>query len=302
MKAVFDTKSGSGYDDLVVERYHFPNQYLEEAKKALGDWIVYREPRRNKERSGYVAVALLRAIEPDPDRSGHSYARLIKYLPFDSIVPLKESGRYFEARLREVPRTLAGATLQGRSVRTLPDGDFATIVRAGLKETFAPENAVRLELDRDHADDETVALLNAPEEIQERQIKQMLLNRRIRDANFRGQVCHAYEDTCAVTRLKIVNGGGKPEVQAAHIWAVRDGGPDIVQNGIALSGTVHWLFDRHLISLTDDYKLLVSHNKVPGELRSLFYEHLEQIKLPKDPRHKPFVEFIRKHREKWAIA
>jgi hypothetical protein len=33
-----------------------------------------------------------------------------------------------------------------------------------------------------------------------------------------------------------------------------------------------------------------SHNKVPGELRSLFYEHLERIKLPKDPRHKPFLE------------
>jgi putative restriction endonuclease len=43
-----------------------------------------------------------------------------------------------------------------------------------------------------------------------------------------------------------------------------------VQNGLALSGTVHWLFDRHLISLTDDYRLLVSHNKVPAELRGLF--------------------------------
>ncbi len=59
------------------------------------------------------------------------------------------------------------------------------------------------------------------------------------------------------------------EAQAAHIWSTASGGPDVVQNGIALSATVHWLFDRHLISLTDDYWILVSHNKVPSELRTL---------------------------------
>ena len=83
-------------------------------------------------------------------------------------------------------------------------------------------------------------------------------------------MCDAYDNICAVTKLRIVNGGGKAEVQAAHIWPVAAGGPDVVQNGIALSGTAHWLFDRHLISLTDDYRLLVSHNKVPKELQGLF--------------------------------
>ena len=45
MKAVFDTKSGSGYDDLVVERYHFPNQYLEETKKGTGSRLGVRAPK-----------------------------------------------------------------------------------------------------------------------------------------------------------------------------------------------------------------------------------------------------------------
>ena len=80
-----------------------------------------------------------------------------------------------------------------------------------------------------------------------------------RDANFRLEVCRAYHDRCSVTGLKIVNGGGRAEVQAAHIMPVAAGGPDIVQNGIALSATVHWLFDRHLISIDEDYRLLVSH-------------------------------------------
>ena len=130
----------------------------------------------------------------------------------------------------------------------------------------------------------------------------MLINRKIRDANFRRQVCEAYDDRCAVTGLKIINGGGRSEVQAAHIWGVGDGGPDVVQNGLALSGTVHWLFDRHLISLTNDYRLLVSHNKVPAELRVLFERQMDRIHLPKDPRLWPHPTYVERHREAFMAA
>lgn len=71
-------------------------------------------------------------------------------------------------------------------------------------------------------------------------------------------------------------------MQAAHIMPVAAGGPDIVQNGIALSATVHWLFDRHLISIDEDYRLLVSHNRVPSGLRSLFRPEHEGLCLPQD--------------------
>jgi putative restriction endonuclease len=94
----------------------------------------------------------------------------------------------------------------------------------------------------------------------------------------------------------MVNGGGKAEAQAAHIWSVAAGGPDVVQNGLALSATVHWLFDRHLISLTDDYGLLVSHNRVPGELRTLFEHQLQRIRLPKDQALWPRPQYIQRHR------
>ena len=71
---------------------------------------------------------------------------------------------------------------------------------------------------------------------------------------------------------------------------------------MALSGTVHWLFDRHLISLTDDYRLLVSHNKVPGELRSLFEKQMDRIHLPKDTRLWPRPNYLRRHREAFMAA
>lgn len=219
------------------------------------------------------------------------------YLPFDKIVPLERPTGFYERQLNFVAkRSLIGRTLQGHSLRTISEFDFGDIVRDGLGETLDPANAVRLELDPSHADSETLALLNASEAEQERRVVQILMNRKIRDASFRRQVCQAYDNTCAITGLRMVNGGGKAEAQAAHIWSVAAGGPDVVQNGLALSATVHWLFDRHLISLTDDYGSLVSHNRVPGELRSLIDRQLQRIRLPKNRAVWPRPQYIQRHR------
>jgi putative restriction endonuclease len=83
---------------------------------------------------------------------------------------------------------------------------------------------------------------------------------------------------------------------------VADGGPDIVQNGVALSATAHWLFDRHLITFDDNLSLLVSHNKVPSELRQLFPPVGQSIRLPRDRALHPRPDFVARHRERFAGA
>ena len=296
MKGVFDARPGSRYDDDIESRYHFPIHYLEDARALVGDWIIYRSTRRGGGKIAYFATAKVIAIEADPILASHFYARLAEFLPFDRLVPLEKAGGFYERQLNFVAKNLRGVAFHGRSVRTISDPEFAEIVHAGLKETLAPANAVRLELDGVHTDAETFALVNAPEDEQERRIVQILMNRKVRDANFRHQVCEAYNNTCAVTKIRLVNGGGKAEAQAAHIWPVAGGGPDVVQNGIALSATVHWLFDRHLISLSDDYGLLVAHNRVPSELRSLFQNQMERIHLPEDKAYWPRLRYIQRHR------
>ena len=79
-----------------------------------------------------------------------------------------------------------------------------------------------------------------------------LTNRAVRDRNFRKNVLRAYGERCAITGLRLINGGGRAEVEAAHIRPVEYDGPDIVSNGLALSGTAHWMFDRGLVGLADD--------------------------------------------------
>ena len=298
MKGVFDTKPRSGYDDEIPFRYHFPKQYRADAEALVGSRIVYRETQRNRGRRAYIATAKVLRVYEDVSTPGHAYASVGEFMEFDAPIPFSDNGRYREADLRAIgDRTKVGAYLQGKSIRFLPEADFAAIVRVGLSETLSPANAIRLELDAAHVDEPTEALLRLPVEEQERRIEQILVNRKIREAGFRRKVCDAYDDRCAVTGLRIVNGGGKAEAQAAHIWPVAAGGPDVVQNGIALSATVHWLFDRHLISLTDEYRILVSHNKVPSELRILFEKQMERIHLPEDPRLWPEPSYVARHRE-----
>jgi putative restriction endonuclease len=301
VKCIFDTKRDSGYDDEIASRYHFPKQYRSVVESLVGGWIVYREPKRNNGRQAYVATARVAGVSDDASKPGFAYAVVTDYRELDEPVSFARDGRYWETALRSIPDpSRVGAYLQGKSIRTIPDADFAAIARAGLSETLAVANAIRLGLDPRHADDPTRELLDLPIAEQERRIEQILMNRKIREASFRRKVCDAYDSRCAITGLRIVNGGGKSEAQAAHIWSVADGGPDVVQNGIALSATVHWLFDRHLISLTDDYRILVSHNKVPSELRTLFAKQMDRIHLPDDTRLWPHPAYVARHRERFS--
>ena len=243
---VFMHKDGSIYDDIPEVHYQFPKIYLGRAKQMVGDWIVYREPVKLPKSKGFFAVAKVERIVPDPDVSDR-YRALIEpgsYLPFSPTVPHKVDGQ-------SVERDLANAQA---AVRPLSNSDFARIVALGLPEDeFLPRTGDPVPMDRVHEQ-------QVPFEI-ERPLVQSLVSRPFRDRAFRRAVMTAYDGRCAITGFKLVNGGGRLEAQAAHIRPVEHGGPDSVRNGLALSGTAHWMFDRGLIGFSDDLSILV-HRKV----------------------------------------
>ena len=100
-----------------------------------------------------------------------------------------------------------------------------------------------------------------------------------------------------MTGLKIINGGGRTEAQAAHIQPVADNGPDSVRNGLALSGTAHWMFDRGLISVDDDFSILVAKNRLPDAATRLLNEDRRLI-LPRRADLQPHRHYLGYHREK----
>ena len=123
----------------------------------------------------------------------------------------------------------------------------------------------------------------------------MLVNRKVRDRQFRKRVLDVYGSRCALTGMKLINGGGRAETQAAHIKSVEAGGPDKVDNGIALSGTIHWMFDRGLISLSDAGDILLSRgiNDRESVERLIFPDR--KARLPTGS-HRPHPRYLHWHR------
>jgi putative restriction endonuclease len=110
-------------------------------------------------------------------------------------------------------------------------------------------------------------------------------------------VLKAYDRRCAFTGFQFINGGGVAEVEAAHIKSVADRGPDVVQNGFALSRTVHWMFDRGLLTVADDATILLSNyiNDVDGVRKILLPNG--RAKFPEILHNRPDPAFLRWHRE-----
>ncbi len=121
-------------------------------------------------------------------------------------------------------------------------------------------------------------LYDVPDE-QDCRIVEQLVSRPFRDKAFSSAVKDAYRDTCAVTGLKIINGGGRSEVQAAHIRPVEKRGPDSVRNGLALPGTIHWMFDRGLISVENDSRILLAKDRIPDTIERMLAGR-EKLLLP----------------------
>lgn len=97
--------------------------------------------------------------------------------------------------------------------------------------------------------------------------------------------------------MKLINGGGRAEVDAAHIRPVEASGPDILSNGIALSGTAQWMFDRGLIGLSDDLDILIScQANDPGSIQGLLKKTGKAI-VPGRVLERPHPQFLRWHRE-----
>ncbi|MBL3567901.1 HNH endonuclease [Rhodovulum visakhapatnamense] len=178
-----------------------------------------------------------------------------------------------------------------RHVR-VSEAEFARIVDLGL-----PQDLERLEEARYDPPGSGDGLAE-PAAAFARPVLERLTRRPYRDVAFRRKVRDAYDYRCAMSGLRLRNGGGRPEVQAAHIRPVERQGSDPVRNGLALSGTLHWMFDRGLVSVAEDGEtILVSRNKVPGDVVARLIRPEGRLIRPADPRNLPHPANLRWHRE-----
>lgn len=281
------------YDDSPAEQYQFPKQYLGRAEKSVGDWIVYLEPSKVPGTRGYFAIARVQQIIPDPKVPG-MYLALIEpgsYLDFARPVPFNDVDGPLEQGLLNAHGKISGRAQS--AVRPVSPQDFLRVVERGLDdhEPLLPRVGANLPVTGFEE-------RRAPFVFEQQRARLLQLTSRVvRDRVFRKTVLRAYDERCAITGLKLINGDGRAEVDAAHIRPVQADGPDIVNNGLALSGTAHWMFDRGLISLADDLEILISRHVNDVDSVRGFINKTGFAFFPQRALDRPHPRFLTWHRE-----
>ncbi len=212
------------------------------------------------------------------------------YLEFATPVPFSGIDGVVERGVLNEQGRISGRAQS--AVRPLNPIDFDRIISRGLDETvqILPRvGDIISPLQFDEA--------QSPFHFEEtRDRLSYLTSRVVRDRTFRRIVLDAYDQRCAVTGLKLINGGGRAEVDAAHIRPVEANGPDIINNGIALSGTAHWMFDRGLISLSDSLEILISRHVNDADSVRALVNKTGYALPPHRPSQHPHPHFLSWHR------
>jgi len=124
---------------------------------------------------------------------------------------------------------------------------------------------------------------------------------RINQGVFRSIILDLYKNTCCITDIDI------PTVnRASHIipWADSKETRMDPRNGLCLSATYDAAFDRYLISLDEDFRLIVSKDITSfftsEAVKSHFLNfHGKSINLP--AKFKPHPDFLREHRKRGSF-
>jgi putative restriction endonuclease len=217
------------------------------------------------------------------------------YLEFPDPVPfIVEDGIVETGLLNEAGRISGRAQA---AVRGLSAHDFRRIVSRGVDEgeLLLPREARELVKPARLAVEDHRQAPFVEEQVRERLTA--LGSRLVRDRVSRKVVLRAYGERCGVTGLKLINGGGRAEVAAAHIRPVEHNGPDIINNGIALSGTAHWMFDRRLIGFSDNLTIMVSRQVNDRDGVASLINPTGRLVGPALERDRPHPAFLAWHRE-----
>lgn len=294
MRGVFLHRTDSIYEDDPARQYQFPRQYLSRASQFVGDWILYYEPRRGPTGRGYYAIARVEKIISDPSAPGMHLALIHpgSYLDFETPVPFSDADGPIERGLLNELGRISGRAQA--AVRPISIEDFNRILDRGIPDEapLLPRAGAPMEPASAFADERVPFGFET-----ERQRVEYLTTRAVRDRVFRKVVLDAYDCRCAITGLRFINGGGRAEVEAAHIRPVEHQGPDIISNGLALSGTVHWMFDRGLISLSDECDVLVSRQVNDVDRVWNLVNPTRKASVPDRPWLRPHPRFLAWHRE-----
>jgi putative restriction endonuclease len=308
---VLDSGLGSQYEDTPTS-YEFPQRYLEafsplrEGEPMVA--VIY-EPRGRGGRDGrgrmsYVGWARITDPPVPTRRTEQGQLWSVQYVgaayAFDRPVPREYLNDPLEGWQRDLPSGRArNVRMVGRAVRPLELADLQVILELGYGGELRTEV-----VEQPYPEAGQHAVVD--DAVQERTRK--LVEVIQRDARFRDTILTNYAFQCAISGFTI--GRASPTrlhglLEAAHIRPVSEAGSDSVSNGLALTPTLHRLFDGGFFTLNyRDDRLVV---EVSSQLEPTMIESADgsfrmplrnelPLTLPQDRANWPSATQLRYHR------
>ncbi|MBD2751423.1 HNH endonuclease [Spirosoma validum] len=119
----------------------------------------------------------------------------------------------------------------------------------------------------------------------------------VRGGLFKKLVPKVYDFTCAISGMKVIAVDGSSLVEACHIVPISVAGDDKVTNGIALCPNLHTAFDRGMISVDEQLRVVVSPSLADNVASPYNLKQFQgqPLRLPFGEMHYPKIESFRWH-------
>ncbi len=121
----------------------------------------------------------------------------------------------------------------------------------------------------------------------------------VRGGVFKKVVPRIYNYTCCISGMSVITGLPIQMIDACHIVPFSESHDDTIRNGISLCPNLHRAFDRGLISIDENYRVVVSSQfteKDESEYSIRKYQS-KRILLPTEEKYRPHRENLMWHLE-----
>ncbi len=125
----------------------------------------------------------------------------------------------------------------------------------------------------------------------------------MRGGVFKKVVPRIYNYTCCISGMRVTAGSAVQMIDACHIVPFSESHDDTIGNGISLCPNLHRAFDRGLISIDENYKVIVSSQFRESDESdySIRKYQSKRILLPTEEKYRPSRENLIWHLENRLI-
>lgn len=239
---------------------------------------------------------------------GEKFWNLIANSGFENFIYLKES----VSSINQLNNLIEYAHLDEALYQFMMDDKSNLMLQQLLLDEYFPmfKSAYIPKLDEAqiYINNIETKILYEPEIEYQNEIKHLLAQNNeveifLRGSLFKRKIPKIYNNTYCISGMKIDASINVSMIDACHIIPFSESYNDTITNGIALCPNLHRAFDRGLIGISDDYRVIVSNKFVEATDASYQLRIFEgkQLLLPASEKYYPNIENLKMHRKRLEL-